>query len=332
MRWTLPWSPLEGGWDLSTGRLRPVGEAAGDRWSLGFDFTPVPGRPGYLRPGVAYPYNQLGYGPGELDAFEDFRLSATLGADPERAAGGAVEVTLAGVARLREKPVEVRARFRGGSVLLETRPPGGAAPWTRLAASPAGFGLPAAAESPRLEFWSVDQELSAWVDGVCVARYRTDLSFEEVVTRPPPPRPGEQALRVALEGPGAAAIFLVDLDLDRDLHHDAGGLGRFRGGASRSLDGTVRVNRIDAVTLGQDQFFLLGDNSPQSDDGRRWSSVDPWIRDRYFAGVAVVDAAGRVPRGLLIGRAFFVYYPAARPLRAGGAAVIPDVARMRRIH
>ena len=331
-RWAFPWSPAEGAWDLETTRLRPVGEAARNRWSLAFDFTPAPSQPGYARPGVAHPYNQLGYGPGQLDALEDFRLAATLGTDPRQATGAPLEVTLAGVTRLRGGPVAVRARFRGGSVLLETRPPGGSAAWERLAVSPAGLGLPDAADSPRLEFWSVDQELSAWVDGVRVARHQTDLSFEELVTRPPPPRPGEQALRVTLEGPGAAGTHLIDLDLDRDLHHDAGGIGRFRGGANRSLDGTIRLDRIDPVRLSGDQFFLLGDNSPQSDDGRRWSSVDPWIRERYFAGVAPIDAAGRVPRGLLIGRAFFVYYPAARPLRPGGAAIIPDLQRMRRIH
>ena len=341
-RWALPWSSTVGAWRVDGNRFAPQAGAApgatpgatpgADHWELGFDFTPVGGRPGYLRPAAIYPYNQLGYGPGDLDVFEDFRLAVTLGPGEGRGGdAGPVEVTLGGVTRLREGPVEVRARFGAGSVVLETRPAPDAA-WGRLAASAAGVGLPAAGARPRLELWVADQELSAFVDGERVAAYRFELGFEELLSRPAPPRPAAQALRVGLAGAGAPAVVLTDLDLDRDLYHHAGRISGFRGGVNRAVDGRVRPDRVRPVRLAEDRYFLIGDNSPQSDDGRRWTGVDPWIRARYFPETPLAEATGRVPGGLLIGRAFLVYYPAARPLRPGGAAVVPDVARMRRIH
>ena len=331
-RWAPPWTPTAGAWRVAGNRFTPEPGAGdpGGEWSLGFDFTPVDGRPGYLRPAAVYPYNQLGYGPGDLDVFEDFRLAVTLGGAAGDAAAGPLEVTLSGTTRLKGGPVQARARFTPAAVLLEAREAEDA-PWRRLAASAAGFKLPAPAAEPRLEFWVADQELSAFVDGERVAVHRFELGFEELLTRPAPPRPAGQSLRVGISGPGAPAAALTDLDLDRDLYHQAGGIGNFRGGVNRSVDGRVRLDRVEPVRLAEDRYFLVGDNSPQSDDGRRWTGVDPWIRGRYFPGEPLEEATGRVPGGLLIGRAFLVYYPAAEPLRPGGAAIVPDVARMRRI-
>ena len=44
--------------------------------------------------------------------------------------------------------------------------------------------------------------------------------------------------------------------------------------------------------LGSDQFFVLGDNSAMSKDGRLWGSDNYWV-----------------PRELLIGKALCVYWP-----------------------
>lgn len=353
-RWDFPWQPDQGRWNLEENRFTPLAGESGSRGSLRslrFDFSPLPGRPGYQRAGVVYPYNQLEYGPGELAVFEDFRLAVTLtpaatGSDPEApdpaepqpaqpaqpSPPADVELALEGVARLAGGPVAVRAHFGSHGARLETRPTDSSEPWVRLAASAEGISLPPPESAPRLEFWVVDQELSAWIDGERVARHRVDLNFEELFTRPAPPQPADQNLTVSIQSTTPSAFCLTDLDLDRDLFHDAGGPGQMRGGVYRDLSGRVRIDRAFPVRLAEDQFFLLGDNSPQSDDGRRWSGVDPWIRERYFADIPPSEALGRVPRELLIGRAFCVYYPAARPLVAGGAAVLPDLSRMRSIH
>jgi len=55
----------------------------------------------------------------------------------------------------------------------------------------------------------------------------------------------------------------------------------------------MRGRRKVEFTLGPDQFFLLGDNSPRSQDGRLWN--DGWFVDR----------------GLIVGKALFVYWPHA---------------------
>jgi signal peptidase I len=59
--------------------------------------------------------------------------------------------------------------------------------------------------------------------------------------------------------------------------------------------------------LGEDRFLMLGDNSPQSKDSRGWDSSDlAW------------DSSGRqaweVPRNLLTGKAFYIYWPHGVPL------------------
>ena len=56
---------------------------------------------------------------------------------------------------------------------------------------------------------------------------------------------------------------------------------------------TMRNRRHIDFTLGPDQFFLLGDNSPRSQDGRLW------LEDCF------------VDRSLIVGRALFVYWPHA---------------------
>ena len=58
-----------------------------------------------------------------------------------------------------------------------------------------------------------------------------------------------------------------------------------------------------------DEFFVLGDNSPQSLDGRSWTSAAPSLRLRNGQGAPQYQL-GTVPRYNLIGKAFFVYWPA----------------------
>lgn len=59
--------------------------------------------------------------------------------------------------------------------------------------------------------------------------------------------------------------------------------------------------------IGADRYMMLGDNSPRSKDGRGWSTHDrDWDPgDRQY---------WEVPRSLLTGKAFFVYWPHGKPL------------------
>jgi signal peptidase I len=56
-------------------------------------------------------------------------------------------------------------------------------------------------------------------------------------------------------------------------------------------------------TLGPDEFFVLGDNSPNSEDGRWWP--EPTVANRGWKP----PRAGVVPRYYMVGKALFVYWP-----------------------
>jgi signal peptidase I len=109
------------------------------------------------------------------------------------------------------------------------------------------------------------------------------------------------------------------LSLWRDIYY----LSRGR----RPVDGEPYAGAPDNIMrLGADEFFVMGDNSQISGDGRYWTEpIDlPW-EDLH------VDA-GRVPGRFMLGKAFFVYWPAGyRPMESL-PALAPNFGDMRFIH
>jgi hypothetical protein len=80
------------------------------------------------------------------------------------------------------------------------------------------------------------------------------------------------------------------------------------------------------MTLGADEYFVLGDNSLLSGDARGWK--DPI----HLPDEDLFTDEGRVPGRFMIGKAFFVYWPAGyRPLNAA-PALVPNFGDMRFIH
>ena len=78
------------------------------------------------------------------------------------------------------------------------------------------------------------------------------------------------------------------------------------------------------------EFFCLGDNSPQSLDGRGWVLAAPTLR--LFVNGKFQYQLGTVPRYNMIGRAIFVYWPAGfRVPGLPGLPIIPNIGRMRLI-
>jgi signal peptidase I len=64
-----------------------------------------------------------------------------------------------------------------------------------------------------------------------------------------------------------------------------------------------RATEGNAFQLAEDEFFVLGDNSPMSEDCRWWSRPGKGNGDRKFP-------KGVVPREYLAGKAMLVYWPA----------------------
>jgi signal peptidase I len=80
------------------------------------------------------------------------------------------------------------------------------------------------------------------------------------------------------------------------------------------------------VHLGKDEYFVLGDNSAISGDARYWTIPVELPDENLFC------EPGRVPGRFLLGKAFFVYWPAGfRPV-SGAPSIIPDFGDMRFIH
>jgi signal peptidase I len=82
----------------------------------------------------------------------------------------------------------------------------------------------------------------------------------------------------------------------------------------------------DPNNLGPNDYFVLGDNSPESMDSRLWFQVGPHLTDRYRQGHYQL---GTVPADQMIGKAFFVYWPAGYHVFGTGPSLIPNVGEMR---
>ena len=80
------------------------------------------------------------------------------------------------------------------------------------------------------------------------------------------------------------------------------------------------------MELKPDEFFVLGDNSQVSLDARYW-------RDPISLPHEALDVeAGRVPRRFMLGKAFFVYWPAGYRPTEMAPALVPDFGDMRFIY
>ncbi len=87
----------------------------------------------------------------------------------------------------------------------------------------------------------------------------------------------------------------------------------------------LRKERADGDKILSAEYFMLGDNSPGSLDSRLW-----WVIGPHLTYLGSEYQVGTVPEDQLIGRAFFVYWPAGyRSPLTGGIGLVPNVGRMR---
>jgi signal peptidase I len=176
-------------------------------------------------------------------------------------------------------------------------------------------------------FANVDDQLLLWIDDEVV-------TFDQPTTFTPPEkiRPTEADLAPVGIASIGAALDVAHLKVFRDVYYlarmDGPDYGRLNSNdmdwffeTPSEWDAFLDLKGSPVWGLGEDDFFAMGDNSPNSKDGRSW---------------------GTVKRDLLIGKALFVYWPHAWPTEYSIPVnvgpfdfrfpFLPNVSRMRTIH
>ncbi len=116
---------------------------------------------------------------------------------------------------------------------------------------------------------------------------------------------------------GAGKITVSHIALFRDIHYTA---------RNPNSNDPGRATEGNPLKLEKDQFFMLGDNSPNSQDGRWWERPGKGNNGKIYP-------EGIVPREYLVGKALFVYWPAGfRPFKRSPLALIPNVGELRFIY
>jgi signal peptidase I len=169
--------------------------------------------------------------------------------------------------------------------------------------------------------------------------YRVSLVIEgrEVLaTTPDQYAPDVRALREQ-QPPPAVAPWITAAGLNLELWHVSLYRDEYYTSPFIGNSGSVGSRRPgwgttgNPILLREDEYFMLGDNSPASKDSRLWDEVGIHLQGR-----GENYQLGTVPRDQLIGRAFFVYWPSGiRPGWLPGRGefflerFVPNVGRMR---
>lgn len=114
---------------------------------------------------------------------------------------------------------------------------------------------------------------------------------------------------------GYGAMRLFHISLFRDIYY-------MNTDVSDPRRPILQGGEGNPVILGEDEFFVCGDNSPYSLDSRWWNRPGTGNRGRTYR-------QGIVPREYLVGKAFFVHWPGGYPVIPGFFRFIPYVDGMK---
>ena len=156
-----------------------------------------------------------------------------------------------------------------------------------------------------IEFGHLDYRVYLAIDGKIAiatsdAQYHPDLPRLREFSRTSPLR-----LRVAAED---LDLELRGLRIDRDVYYT------YRNSTQRAYAGHM-------FALNADEYFVLGDNSPDSHDSREWVERGVHLPDDYRPGTVRADQ--------IVGQAAFVYLPGLLPEGRSGRWRLPDLGRVR---
>ena len=255
--------------------------------------------------------------------------------------------------------------FRGeigadGQARLLVRPGRPEGPWMPLA-PPAGLGRLAPDRGHKVALTHVDFRVTLWVDGraVLVSRDRTEkppagttsypMDYRRLKERLARARADVDGVKVPQPTVKIAALGgpcrLWHVKLMRDVYYTrlhfpqgpangsvgevARAVGLRQGALGWAVEGNPITLEKHADRPDLDQFFVLGDNSPSSLDGRLWSRAAVTLRRKDSSGQWVYKL-GTVPRYNLIGKAIFVYWPAGFCIPGlPRLPILPNVGKMR---
>jgi signal peptidase I len=240
-------------------------------------------------------------------------------------------------------PFRLKTTKRGTEFIAEITPQGVelfkvSADGTRVSlAKAAKTGIGAGAGS-LIEFVSADYRVYVRIDGKEVvtttpAQFSPDVAalLREFASRTVDLDSLRPNVRIEAAGQRAA---IAHVSLWRDVYYtrrDAVGKELVWGSpapvASRLLNGAAHGWPNGPQRLGKDEFFVLGDNSLLSSDARYWTTK---VDLRKSEDLLVEP--GRVPERFLLGKAFFVYWPAGYRPASGFPPIVPNAGEIRFIH
>jgi signal peptidase I len=187
------------------------------------------------------------------------------------------------------------------------------------------YPLPPGTDPVRIELSNADYHAVLQVNGKIVAEttpanYAPDLQelLDEYDRQATPP------VGVAEFTADKQSCRLSHVSLWRDLYyynHDVSVLQNILWATPKDFPKNVQQ-------LGPDEFFTMGDNSLVSFDARLWP-------DRSAIHLPAEDldvGPGRVPGRFLLGKAFYVYWPAGHSVSPTWPALVPNFGSMRFIH
>jgi len=265
----------------------------------------------------------------------DLRVRA--GVRPEKAG-------LSLTATITARKHQFQGAIENGKAALRMRPTkqgvalgaaGSAEQWTVLSEAPLPAGSFAPGVFTETELWHADQRIELRVNGVVIVKHEYNWTADQrVLFVTGPENPDNPLGDIRLGSPlvyedgrvGTAAatlpgvqwtfsgspVTLSRIGLDKDVYYEPVARGGKPG---------LGTSSERPASLGPDQFFCCGDNSSNSFDGRMWGYPNPWV------AAEIDDTSGVVHRKMMLGKAFFVYFPA--PFMVGDRLPIPDFGRMR---